>query len=71
MDAQTLFKIAAFLNAISIPGHFVVGHLNVYPALATLNREYDQGKAGSRNSWDNIHVLLLFNGKNFTTYNPI
>ena len=63
MDASTLFKLAAFLNAISVPGHLVMGLQKVYPALELVKGSRHEGaKAGTRNSWDNVHVLLIING---------
>lgn len=63
MNAQNLFKVAATVNAGSVIGHFLAGFRNVYPALASLDGKYKMGKAGARNSWDNVHVLLLYNGE--------
>jgi hypothetical protein len=63
MDAPTLFKLAAFLNAISVPGHLIMGLQKVYPALNLLKERKNAGAlAGARNSWDNVHVLLVVNG---------
>jgi hypothetical protein len=63
MDASTLFKLAALLNAISVPGHLVMGLQKVYPALELVKGpRYAGAKAGTRNSWDNVLVLLSING---------
>ncbi|QDS78190.1 hypothetical protein FKW77_005594 [Venturia effusa] len=62
MSAPLLFKIASAINAISIPGHLVMGLNKVYPSLRLLGDEKHAGAlAGARNSWDNVHVLLLVN----------
>lgn len=58
--APQLFKLAALLNAISIPGHMLMGLQKVYPALTLLkDRKHAGALAGARNSWDNVNVLLL------------
>jgi len=38
-----------------------MGLQKVYPALAQLGPRYASAKAGARNSWDNVHVLLFVN----------
>lgn len=63
MNAATLFKVASALNAISIPGHLAMGFQKIYPALRLMgDQKYAGAFAGARNSWDNVHVLLLVNG---------
>lgn len=40
-----------------------MGLTKVYPGLRLLREEKHKGAlAGARNSWDNVHVLLLVNG---------
>jgi hypothetical protein len=61
--APQLFKLAALLNAISIPGHMLMGLQKVYPALTLLkDRKHAGALAGARNSWDNVNILLLISG---------
>jgi len=60
-SAPLFFKTAAILNAISIPGHLLLGIQKVYPALSVLDAKHAQGKAAARVSWDNVHILLFIN----------
>lgn len=72
MDGPTLFKIAAFLNAISVPGHLLMGLQKIYPGLALLKeKRHAAALAGARNSWDNVHVLLLVNGESNPLFNQL
>jgi hypothetical protein len=60
-----LFKTAAVLNALTIPGHFLFGRTTVYPGLNTINTSNRQGlvtKASALACFNYLHGSLLVAG---------
>ncbi|KKA23377.1 hypothetical protein T310_2631 [Rasamsonia emersonii CBS 393.64] len=63
--SSTLFKIAALINAISIPFHEKYGHDHIHSALATIAETPDLliGKYGAWYTWHYIDAMFAVVGK--------
>jgi hypothetical protein len=63
---QLLYKIAAGLFAISVPGHALMGVQIVHSALNTIaptTNDRRVAQAGAKNSWDWVNAGLAIEGK--------
>lgn len=61
LTPATLYKIAAALNLISIPGHIKFGLDLAHPAIATTSTspEHKIGKRGAQTVWNYVNASLL------------
>ncbi|KAJ9649421.1 hypothetical protein H2199_000196 [Coniosporium tulheliwenetii] len=61
---QTLFKIAAIINAIFVPGHIVFGLTDVHPAINSIppTPQHRVGKRGAQNCYNYVNASLLVAG---------
>lgn len=64
---ELLYKTAAVLNAISIPGHTAMGFKTVHPTLDSIDTTASQdrkvGQTGAATAWDFFNASLLVSGK--------
>lgn len=62
--AQTLFKIAALLNAVFVPAHVVFGLTDVHPAINTIpnTRQHRVGKRAAQNCYNYVNASLAVAG---------
>jgi len=60
-SAANLFKAAALLNAISIPGHTMMGYDHVHPAIGSIpsGSQTAIGKRGAQSAWNYVNASLL------------
>ncbi|KAJ6049054.1 uncharacterized protein N7446_011737, partial [Penicillium canescens] len=57
---ENLFKAAAFLNLVAIPGHMKYGFDHVYPAFRSIaTPKHELGGRGGLISWDYINAVFL------------
>lgn len=60
---ELLYKTAAVLNAISIPGHTAMGFKTVHPTLDSIDTTASQdrkvGQTGAATAWDFFNASLL------------
>jgi hypothetical protein len=76
-----LFKTAAFLSAISVPGHVIFGLDTVHPTLSSIkigNRKSKAGHASATASYNYVNgalailgMLSLPNDSDHTTIKPV
>lgn len=61
---RTLFKLAALLNAVSVPGHIILGLTNIHPAINAIpsTPQHKVGKRGAQNAWNYVNSGLLIAG---------
>ncbi|KAH7050205.1 hypothetical protein B0J12DRAFT_573711 [Macrophomina phaseolina] len=63
VTTQLLFKTAAVLTAVFIPGHIAVGFKTVHPALSSINTatraDRKVGQRGAQNAWNYLNASLL------------
>ncbi len=62
--AQTLFKMAAILNAIFVPAHVLFGLTDVHPAINTIpnTRQHRVGKRGAQNCYNYVNASMAVAG---------
>jgi hypothetical protein len=66
IPSSLLYQISAVINAVSVPGHTLMGLQSVYPALDTIavnSTERKKAVAGARNGWDYVHAGLAVAGE--------
>lgn len=66
MSSALLFKTAAVLCAICIPGHTAMGFKTVHPALNSIptvgRQERKIAQRGAQNAWNYFNASLLITG---------
>lgn len=67
MSSALLFKTAAVISAICIPGHMAMGFKAVHPAInsipTTASQHRKVGQRGAQNAWNYFNASLLISGR--------
>lgn len=62
MISSYLFKAAATLNALAVPGHIIFGHEHLYPSASTLKPSQSIGSASAKVGFEHMTIGIFIAG---------